>query len=117
MVPLALLAVFAVVAAACTEEPAVEIDLNSTVADEPLPSASTTQAPTGGTGGTEGPEAADPNAEQNRITLQYAEQQCLDDPDLEQGYVQIIDQATNNKVGEVTVDCAELRAAQTIDDE
>lgn len=51
-----------------------------------------------------------PNAQQNRITLGYAEQQCWDDPELDEGYVQIVDPETNEKVSEVRVDCAELRA-------
>lgn len=91
------------IAASCSGETAVPIDLNSTttVVTEPPPSLDGQDQ-----------DPLDPNAEQNRITLAYAEQQCLDDPELDQGYVQIIDPSTQEKVGEVTADCAEVRSRQ-----
>ncbi len=86
---------------ACTGETAVPIDLDSTT--------SIIGTEDGAGGGQTDQSDRDPNAEQNRITIGYAEQQCLDDPELKQGYVQIVDPATQTKVGEVTVDCAQVR--------
>ncbi len=98
------------VASACAEEPAVEIDLNTTVRAASSATSSTTEIAADDNG-----QRQDPNAEQNRITRRYAEQQCLDDPKLDQGYVQIVDPSTNEKVGEVTVDCEEVRSAQSVE--
>lgn len=85
----------------CSGEKATPVDLNvtTTVADD---------EDTGSESVLEG-DVDDPNAEQNRVTLGYAEQQCLDDPELDQGYVQIVDPSTDEKVGEVTADCEEVR--------
>ena len=38
-----------------------------------------------------------------------AEQQCLDDPDLDEGFVQAVDPDTDQIMSQVTVDCAEVR--------
>lgn len=90
----------------CSGEKATPVDLNvtTTVADDE----SVDDEGTGSESVLEG-DVDDPNAEQNRVTLGYAEQQCLDDPELEQGYVQIVDPSTDEKVGEVTADCEEVR--------
>lgn len=86
---------------ACTGEDAEPVDFSSTSTSV----TSQTQSDFDASNVEDGP-----NAEQNRITLGFAEQQCLDDPDLEQGYVQIVDPSTNEKVSEVTVECDEVRS-------
>ncbi len=88
--------------AACTGETAVPIDLNSTTVPNVEPSTI--------------PEALDPenpNEDQNRVAVAYAEQQCLEDPELEEGYVRIVVPETEEIVGEITVDCEQVRAAAT----
>lgn len=90
------------VLSSCTGEDAVPLDLGSTpptshgvgAGDEAEGSDSTT----------------DPNEAQRQLVIGYAEQQCLDDPDLEEGYVAILVPDTEEKVGEVSVDCAEVRS-------
>ncbi len=39
-----------------------------------------------------------------------AEQQCLDDPDLAEGYVRAVSPDTDEVMAELSVDCAEVRA-------
>ena len=39
-----------------------------------------------------------------------AEQQCLDDPELDEGFVQAVDPTTDQVMSEVTVDCADVRS-------
>lgn len=39
-----------------------------------------------------------------------AEQQCLDDPELDEGYIRAVDPDTEAVMAELTVDCAEVRA-------
>ncbi len=41
-----------------------------------------------------------------------ASQQCLDDPDLAEGYVRAVDPATDQVVAELAVDCDEVRAGE-----
>ncbi len=88
--------------AACTGETAVPIDLNSTTV--PIVESSTIP---------DGLDPANPNEDQNRVAVGYAEQQCLDDPELEEGYVRIVVPDTEEIVGEITVDCEQVRAAAT----
>ena len=38
-----------------------------------------------------------------------AEQQCLDDPDLDEGFVEAVDPDTDQVMSQVTVDCDEVR--------
>lgn len=51
----------------------------------------------------------DPNAAQRSQVFGFAEQQCLDDPDLETGIVQIATPDTGEVVNEVSVPCEEVR--------
>lgn len=93
----------ALVSGACTGEDAEPVDFSSTstsVASDTPSDFDVSNVEDG------------PNAEQNQITLGFAEQQCLDDPELEQGYVQIVDPSTNEKVSEVTVECDEVRSRE-----
>lgn len=76
----------------CTGEEPVPIDLNSTV------------PPT-----TAAADENDPNAAQRQEIQQLAEQQCLDDPDLEEGTVRIVDPATDEIVSELIIPCSEVR--------
>ncbi len=41
---------------------------------------------------------------------QLARQQCVDDPTLDQGYVEAVDPTTDEVMTEITVDCDEVRA-------
>lgn len=85
------LGVIAFSAASCTGEEPVPIDLNATVPP------------------TSAPDENDPNAAQRQEIQQLAEQQCLDDPELEEGTVRIVDPVTNEVVSELIVQCSEVR--------
>lgn len=91
----------ALVVGACSGETAEPIDLRATVP--------TTDAPTETTLGEAEQQITDDNEAQRQVAVGYAEQQCLEDPDLEEGYVQIVVPDTDEKVGEITADCAEVR--------
>lgn len=52
----------------------------------------------------------DPNAEAREQIRQLAEQQCLDDPTKTEGVIRIVEPDTEQVVGEMIVDCAEVRA-------
>ncbi len=95
---LVLAAIFVGFGSACTGETAVPIDLNSTT----VPAVESSTIP-----GVLDPE--NPNEAQNQVAVGYAEQQCLDDPDLEEGYVRIVVPETEEIVGEITVDCEQVR--------
>lgn len=41
---------------------------------------------------------------------EFARRQCLDDPSLEQGYVEAVDPETGDVLSDITVECAEVRA-------
>lgn len=43
---------------------------------------------------------------------QAAEQQCLDDPDLAEGYVRAVSPDTEEILAEVSIDCTDVRAAE-----
>lgn len=84
---LAWLVVVPLLVAACTAEDAVPVD----------------QAPPSSAAGA---HVLESNDEMQRL----AEQQCLDDPLLEQGEVQAVDPANPDLVlASVTVDCADIR--------
>lgn len=51
----------------------------------------------------------DPNAEARQQVIDAAEQQCLDDPDLDEGVVRIVDAETDEVVNEYRVDCDDVR--------
>ncbi len=100
--PVSLALIVVVLATACTGETAVPIDLNSTS----VPTVASSTIP-------EGLDLANPNESQNRVAIGYAEQQCLDDPELVEGYVRIVVPDTEEIVGEITVDCEQVRSAST----
>ena len=81
------------VAAGCTEEDAVPIDPANpptTAAELDLSDVTHSLEPT-------------PQMEQ------LARQQCLDDPDAEQGYIEAVDPETGDVMSAITVDCDEVR--------
>ena len=41
-----------------------------------------------------------------------AAQQCLDDPDLAEGYVRAVSSDTDEVLAEISVDCADIRAGE-----
>ncbi|MDH5521469.1 MAG: hypothetical protein OEZ14_13150 [Acidimicrobiia bacterium] len=77
----------------CSGEEAVPIDpANPPVVDvEPPPDVTHLIEPT--------PEMED-----------LARRQCVDDPSLDQGYVEAVDPNTDRVLSRITVDCAEVRA-------
>jgi hypothetical protein len=82
--------------ASCTNDAATPIDLSSS-----------TSAPL--TTGVPLPDD-DPNAESRQMAIDFAEQQCVDDPDKDEGIIRIVDPETEQVVGEVVADCAEVRS-------
>lgn len=93
-----------VVLAACSGEDATPVDLDSST---------TTQHGSGPTSeGGEGSSlpAYDQNAESRQMAVDFAEQQCLDDPEADEGIIRIVDPRTDQVVGEVIVDCVDVRA-------
>lgn len=81
-------------AAACSGEEAQPIDLRGSTA----------------TSSTSSSVVATPHAVgENPQARFYAEEQCRKDPEKEQGVIRIVDPATDKVVGEVIVDCAEVR--------
>jgi hypothetical protein len=79
-------------AAACTEQDTVPLDLDGTV---PL-----VEPPAHSDSGNE-----EAQAEGQRL----ARQQCLEDPSLEEGVVQIVQPETDFVVAEIVVNCSEVR--------
>lgn len=78
--------------AGCSEQETVPLDIEGTI---PL---------------VEPPAHSDTGNEEARAQGQLlAEQQCLDDPTLEEGIVQIAKPDTNVVVAEIVVDCSEVR--------
>lgn len=53
---------------------------------------------------------ADPNAEVRAEAQGYADQQCLDDPELAEGVLEIVDPDTEEIVGRITANCASVRS-------
>ncbi len=81
---------------ACTGEASTPIDLRATTTSAPP----VTGVPL---------LDDDPNAEAREQIRQLAEQQCLDDPTKTEGVVRIVEPETEQVVGELIVDCAEVR--------
>jgi hypothetical protein len=107
------LAVLASGSVACASEEADPVDLDGS--GRPASSAPSPQTPTPQTPGAPGPlgtqSSADRNAESRQMARQYAEQQCLDDPDATEGIIRIVDPTTDQVVASVVVDCDEVRGA------
>ncbi len=82
--------------AACTGEEATPIDLQRTVTTS-VDATTTTE---------------DPNAEVREQAEQLAAEQCLEDPELEKGIIQIVDPDSGEIAGEVIADCAVVRSQQ-----
>lgn len=90
---LVLVPLMVALAAGCTEEDAVPIDPANpptTAAELDLTDITHTLEPT-------------PQMEQ------LARQQCLDDPDADQGYIEAVDPETGDVMSAITVDCDEVR--------
>lgn len=51
----------------------------------------------------------DPNAGVRSQAVGFAEQQCIDDPELAEGVIQIAEQDTGEVVNRVVADCADVR--------
>ena len=49
------------------------------------------------------------------MAIDFAEQQCFDDPEAEEGVIRIVEPESEEVVGEVVVDCEEVRS-QSVDD-
>ena len=81
--------------ASCTNDAATPIDLSSTSAPP--------------TSGVPLPDD-DPNADSRQMAIDFAEQQCVDDPAKDEGIIRIVDPETEEVVGEVIADCAEVRS-------
>lgn len=82
----------------CSSEATTPIDLSPSTTEAVDPHAST-----------ENP--VDPNAEVRAQAQQLADNQCLEDETLEEGTIQIVDPDTDEIVGVITADCAEVRLA------
>ncbi len=76
----------------CTGEEPIPVDLTETVP-------ATTLAP----------DPDDPNAAERQRMEDLAAQQCLDDPELDEGVTRLVDPETNEAVAEVTIDCTTVR--------
>ena len=87
-------ALVAVLTAGCTEEDAVPID----PANPPTTAAELDL--------TDVTHTLEPTAQMEQL----ARQQCLDDPDADQGYVEAVDPETGDVMSTITLDCDEVRA-------
>ncbi len=99
-----------VLLAACTSEPATVIDL-----DAPTTTATASSGSSDGSTVTAPPlpdevDPDDPNAESQQMVIDAARQQCLDDPELDEGVVRIVLEATGEVASEYRVDCDEVRS-------
>ncbi len=98
--------VLSLLGASCSSEEPVPIDFSgsdsTTTTVEANPHSESESAGSGG----------DANAGQRALVLGLAEQQCLDDPALETGVVQIAIPDTGEVVSEVQADCVEVRTRE-----
>jgi hypothetical protein len=85
---------------ACTDEGATPVDLDAiTTSSSVDPDAI--------------PFSDDPtNVASRQMAVDFAEAQCFDDPELEEGVIRIVDPESDDVVGEVVADCVEVRAEQ-----
>lgn len=95
-------------ASSCSEEEATIIDLDAV---------STTTTVDGDTSSTTAPpgdeiDPDDPNAEARQQVIDAARQQCLDDPELDEGVVRLVMAETGELANEYRVDCDEVRAEE-----
>ena len=91
----------------CSEEDATPLDLGTG-------GSSATTATAGGAGPEAASDVPTPHAVgENPQARAHAEQQCLDDIELAQGVIRIVDPATDTVVGEVIVECTEVRGSTT----
>lgn len=90
----------------CSEEEATPIELGPTATTAEGRSTSGADA----TGG--GDRAPTPHAlGENPLARAHAEEQCRTNPDQEQGVIRIVDPANDAVLGEVVVDCDDVRTA------
>lgn len=95
-----------VLLAGCSGEATTPIDLGS--------STTVTGVPATADHGQVAPDE-DLNAESRQMAIDFAEQQCFDDPEAEQGVIRIVEPETEQVVGEVVVDCEEVRSSAVED--
>ncbi len=99
-----------IVVSSCTSEDATIVDLDAvtttTVSGDSTES-SMTMAPF-----TDEVDPDDPNAEARQQVIDAARQQCLDDPELDEGVVRLVIAETGELANEYRVDCAEVRAEE-----
>lgn len=87
----------------CTGEEATPVDLDATT--------STTVVTPPPFDGEIDPD--DPNAEARAQVVDAARQQCLDDPELDEGVVRLVLEETGELASEYRVDCDEVRAEES----
>ncbi len=97
-------------ATACTTEEPTAIDFTANNDATTVPLHDTDDGSAGGLTDAPADGSADPNSAQRSMVFGLAEQQCLDDPELAQGVVQIAMPDTGEVVNEVSVECDEVRA-------
>lgn len=90
--------------AGCTGEEATPVDLDATT--------STTAVVTAPPFDDE-IDPDDPNAAARSQVVEAARQQCLDDPELDEGVVQLVLEESGEIASEYRVDCDEVRAEQS----
>ncbi len=96
------LAVVAFFMVGCTGEEATVVDLDATTTTAATERSS---VPTM----SDEVDPDDPNAEARELVVEAARRQCLDDPDLDEGVVRIVAEATGEVANEYRVDCNEVR--------
>lgn len=89
------LVIGSMMATACSEEKAIPID----PANPPTSDASEIDM-------TDVTHSLDPTPEMEQL----ARQQCLDDPEAGEGYIQAVNQETGEVMAEASVDCADVRS-------
>lgn len=109
---LVVLCVAVALIAGCSDEEATPVDLSSSGgASTSAPAADPPAGDQGGAPAVDGEPPPTPHAiGESPQARAYAEEQCRDDPEAERGVVRIVDPSTQRVVGEVIVDCAEVRS-------
>ncbi len=102
------LAVAGLVFSACTSEEATVIDLDAVTTSTADDAGSASLLPPIA----DEVDPDDPNAEARQQVIDAARQQCLDDPELAEGVVRLIIEATGELANEYRVDCDEIRAEE-----
>lgn len=89
----------------CSSEDAAPVDLDETSVSSPIAESGGSDTPG------DVPPSDDPtNAASSALARRYAEQQCFDDPDAEEGVIEIVHPESNSVVARIVADCADVRA-------